>query len=371
MVRKKGGSHRSEGRNRTREDYLLHPPESIIADPPPPSSPGHESDEDSHAEATVAATAGKLEEDELKFVLYQRAVQSPRGDISYLLKFFLNYVGGRVPQHLHEDFCGTALICAEWLRGDPRRTALGLDFDEQALSWGIRENFSSLPGSARGRACMLLGDVRDPLTSARFACPDVLDEPECENKQSSATREVQDSGEGDVAAAATTAVGPVWPQLERLRQQRADLICAFNFSSCCLLHRSELLAYFKSARTRLAGAGGGSAGEGVAESGAGSGGGGGGGGGGVFAMDLYGGTSSEGALKLHRRYGDMDYTWEQERFDAVTRTTRISLHFRVPHDWAPASSSAHAADSTARRGGRKRQQPKRVLRSAFSYSWRL
>ncbi|CAI7844647.1 unnamed protein product, partial [Closterium sp. NIES-54] len=141
---------------------------------------------------------------------------------------------------------------AEWLRGDPRRTALGLDFDEQALSWGIRENFSSLPGSARGRACMLLGDVRDPLTSARFACPDVLDEPDGENEQS-------------------------------------------------------------------------------------------------------------------RR----EYTWEQERFDAVTRTTRISLHFRVPHDWAPASSSAYAADSTARRGGRKRQQPKRVLRSAFSYSWRL
>jgi hypothetical protein len=36
--------------------------------------------------------------------------QSPKGDISYLVKFFLTYVGGRVPLHLREDFCGTALI---------------------------------------------------------------------------------------------------------------------------------------------------------------------------------------------------------------------------------------------------------------------
>ena len=37
-------------------------------------------------------------------------MQSPKGDISYLTKFFLLYVGGRVPLHLREDFCGTALI---------------------------------------------------------------------------------------------------------------------------------------------------------------------------------------------------------------------------------------------------------------------
>lgn len=37
-------------------------------------------------------------------------VQSPKGDISYLQKFFLMYVGGRMPLHLQEDFCGTALL---------------------------------------------------------------------------------------------------------------------------------------------------------------------------------------------------------------------------------------------------------------------
>ncbi|XP_057801820.1 uncharacterized protein LOC131016980 [Salvia miltiorrhiza] len=37
-------------------------------------------------------------------------LQSPKGDISYLQKFFLMYVGGRAPLHLQEDFCGTALL---------------------------------------------------------------------------------------------------------------------------------------------------------------------------------------------------------------------------------------------------------------------
>lgn len=31
-----------------------------------------------------------------KYSLYQRAVQSPKGDISWMVKFFREYVGGRV-----------------------------------------------------------------------------------------------------------------------------------------------------------------------------------------------------------------------------------------------------------------------------------
>eukprot|EP00271_Cylindrocystis_brebissonii_P018244 TRINITY_DN5088_c0_g2_i1.p1 TRINITY_DN5088_c0_g2~~TRINITY_DN5088_c0_g2_i1.p1 ORF type:complete len:402 (+),score=100.11 TRINITY_DN5088_c0_g2_i1:137-1207(+) len=63
-------------------------------------------------------------------------------------------------------------------------------------------------------------------------------------------------------------------------------------------------------------------------------------------MDLYGGTSSECALKLKRKFGDFTYTWEQEAFDPVTRMTQISLHFRMT-------------------------RTNKVLRRAFSYRWRL
>jgi hypothetical protein len=75
-----------------------------------------------------------------KFLLYQQSVQSPKGDISYLQKFFLMYVGGRMPLHLQEDFCGTALLSAEWLRSDPRKTAVGLDLDLEALNWCLENN---------------------------------------------------------------------------------------------------------------------------------------------------------------------------------------------------------------------------------------
>ncbi|XP_020594960.1 uncharacterized protein LOC110035059, partial [Phalaenopsis equestris] len=45
-----------------------------------------------------------------KFDLYQQSVQRPKGDISYLQKFFLIYVGGRRPLYLQEDFCGTGFL---------------------------------------------------------------------------------------------------------------------------------------------------------------------------------------------------------------------------------------------------------------------
>ena len=90
-----------------------------------------------------------------RHALYESAVQSPKGDISYLVALYQQYVGPQVavthcqsrlcmlqpasyvpalkmdwrpkqvPQHLREDFCGTALISATWCRGDVRRTATG------------------------------------------------------------------------------------------------------------------------------------------------------------------------------------------------------------------------------------------------------
>ncbi|KAL4573619.1 hypothetical protein LXL04_020432 [Taraxacum kok-saghyz] len=69
---------------------------------------------------------------------------SPKGDISYLQKFFLTYVGGRAPLHLQEDLCGTALLSTEWLRSDSRRTAVGLDLDVEALDWCMENNVNKV-----------------------------------------------------------------------------------------------------------------------------------------------------------------------------------------------------------------------------------
>ena len=73
------------------------------------------------------------------------------------------------PEHLREDFCGTALICAVWCRGDCRRTATGLDIDQGALAWGCRENATGLLGDGGAdlpRLCLLQCDVLDPVAAA-------------------------------------------------------------------------------------------------------------------------------------------------------------------------------------------------------------
>ena len=79
------------------------------------------------------------------------------------------------PEHLREDFCGTALICAVWCRGDCRRTATGVDIDQNALAWGCRENASGLLGECAGdrpRLCLLRCDVLDTVAAAE--CVSVL-----------------------------------------------------------------------------------------------------------------------------------------------------------------------------------------------------
>ena len=59
-----------------------------------------------------------------------------------------------------------------------------------------------------------------------------------------------------------------------------DIVCAFNYSCCCLHSRKDLVMYFKHARASLSRKGG------------------------IFVMDLYGGTSSEQKLKLQRKFAN-------------------------------------------------------------------
>lgn len=66
--------------------------------------------------------------------------------------------------------------------------------------------------------------------------------------------------------------------LEKDGLPKRDIVCAFNFSCCCLHKRSELVTYFKNAREALSKKGG------------------------IFVMDLYGGASAEGQLKLQRKF---------------------------------------------------------------------
>jgi hypothetical protein len=131
-----------------------------------------------------------------KHELYQLAVQSPAEDVRFLARLYRK-LRGREARHLREDFCGTALLCATWVRGRGASTAEGFDISRATLDWGRSHNLAPLGERAR---------------SVRLHARDVR--------------------------------GP--------SEKRPDLRVAQNFSYFVFKRRAELLEYFERARLDLA-----------------------------------------------------------------------------------------------------------------------
>ncbi|XP_078181841.1 S-adenosyl-L-methionine-dependent methyltransferases superfamily protein [Carex rostrata] len=289
-------SHHRASRRLPRDDDDSSALPSSAFDLPPPTIDDEPEECEEESDDETKQDLG--DDSPSKFHLYQLSVQSPKGDISYLVKFFLMYVGGRQPLHFQEDFCGTALLSAEWLRSDPRRTAVGLDLDLESLNWCLENNLSKIRSDAYSRLSLFHGNVLQPL-EARL----VLHPPEIDH--------IKDLSLSDSTART----------MREATLPARDIVCAFNYSCCCLHSRKDLVAYFRHALNVLSRKGG------------------------IFVMDLYGGTSSECKLRLQRKLSGFTYIWEQEEFDVINRRTKISLHFQF---------------------GKKK-----TMRHAFSYHWRL
>jgi hypothetical protein len=102
----------------------------------------------------TAATADKHE-------LYQLSVQDPEVEIAFIHRIYKK-IYGRAPLSLREDFCGTALFCAEWVKTRPDRTAIGIDLDQPTLDWGIEHNLAAI-GEPGQRVTLLRQNVLDPV----------------------------------------------------------------------------------------------------------------------------------------------------------------------------------------------------------------
>lgn len=94
-----------------------------------------------------------------KYALYQRAVQMPEHEVDIFGRFYRDAYGSR-PRVLREDFCGTAAICAEWVRGRSDRHAFGIDLDPVPLAWGMEHNVAPLTEREQDRLALVRGDVR-------------------------------------------------------------------------------------------------------------------------------------------------------------------------------------------------------------------
>ena len=59
------------------------------------------------------------------------------------------------------------VISSEWLKADPQRTAIGLDFDKDALQWGMKNNFDDATPESCTRMCFLEGNVLNDISQAK------------------------------------------------------------------------------------------------------------------------------------------------------------------------------------------------------------
>jgi SAM-dependent methyltransferase len=131
-----------------------------------------------------------------KHVLYQLSVQAPDTEVDFLNSWFTK-IRGRKPMSFREDFCGTAILCAAWVKSHRERTATGLDIDRPTLDWGKKHNLAPL-GDAQERVTLLQEDVRANV------------------------------------------------------KKKHDIICAFNFSYWIFKTREEMKHYFAQVRKGLA-----------------------------------------------------------------------------------------------------------------------
>jgi hypothetical protein len=93
-----------------------------------------------------------------RHLLYQESVQDAESEAGFLARTFQK-ITGRAAGSLREDFCGTALLCAEWVKKRDR-TAVGIDLDPKVLAWGTEHNLGPI-GEPGNRVELLRQDVRE------------------------------------------------------------------------------------------------------------------------------------------------------------------------------------------------------------------
>lgn len=169
---------------------------------------------------------------------------------------------------------------------------MGLDLDLEALNWCMENNITSVGADACTRILLFHGNVLQPLESKQVK----VEPHELINKI--ALQEGKD-GCGTHALESTVQLDSPTNQkcMKNVLLPPRDIVCAFNYSCCCLHKREDLVLYFKHVL------------DGLSKKGA------------IFVMDLYGGTSSERRLRLQRRFAN---------FTVYSFCSKYLCHFVAP-----------------------------------------
>jgi SAM-dependent methyltransferase len=108
----------------------------------------------------TAATSDPLE-------LYERSVQEPSAECDFIEQVWREKRGpGRRPRSIREDFCGSAIVCAEWVKRHRGNTAAGIDRNPKVLNWTRPRLRKRLKPGQLKRLRLLQADVRTaPVTN--------------------------------------------------------------------------------------------------------------------------------------------------------------------------------------------------------------
>jgi len=93
-----------------------------------------------------------------RHLLYELSVQDPETEVDLIDQMWLEQRGRRCLS-IREDFCGTAVVCGEWVKRSDDRTAIGVDLDPEVLGWGRERMLERIGEEAMRRVTLLEHDV--------------------------------------------------------------------------------------------------------------------------------------------------------------------------------------------------------------------
>lgn len=202
-----------------------------------------------------------------KYHYYMLSVQSPDVDVKFYQQTYRDFYGTE-PVALREDFCGTFKICCEWTKLGQDKKAIGVDLDPEPIAYGKAKHFSELTEEQQSRVEVFNQDVME------------------------------------------------------LKNPKADIVAAVNFSYFIFKERHKMVEYYKNIYESLHDKG-------------------------LFILDIFGGSDIHENLEEETEYEEerFSYFWDQESFDSITHEATFHIHFQ-------------------RKGEKKREK-------VFSYDWRI
>ena len=96
-----------------------------------------------------------------KYELYRKAVQSAESDVEFIRDTYKE-LKKKSAHHLREDFCGTFALSTEWIKLNPRNTALGVDLDPEPMAYGREHYLKALKPEQQKQIKLIEGNVLEP-----------------------------------------------------------------------------------------------------------------------------------------------------------------------------------------------------------------